>query len=201
MLRRIFFSIAMIGSVSRVLLAGDAGGQAEGRDARAVRPVRRRGREGRDQLRPAGLAPRAAGKCPRRHASEPGPAFLLHQHQRVEAVQAADRGQVRRHRHSGRCRCRERPAAGDRPDGRHARLRGGDSGGRPDHGDRRQVSRGDELRQGRRGLDRPPGHRRQADASCTRARKIPKPSRSPARSSISPASSATAASPTISGTS
>ena len=41
-------------------------------------------------------------------------------------------------------------------------LRGGDSGGRPDHGDRRQVGRRDEPGQGRRSSDRPARHRRQA---------------------------------------
>src|SRR5206468_693297 len=47
-----------------VLLASDAGGQTQERDARAVRALRRCGREGRGQLRAAGLAPGIARKCP-----------------------------------------------------------------------------------------------------------------------------------------
>src|SRR5204863_5021776 len=47
-----------------VLLAGDPGCQAQGRDAGALRPLRRCRGEGRGQLRPPGVAPRAARECP-----------------------------------------------------------------------------------------------------------------------------------------
>ena len=121
--------------------------------------------------------------------------------ERVEAIPAADRGQVRRDRHSGRGGPGERPAAGDRPHGRHAGLRGGDPGGRPDRRDRRTVGRGNEPGQGRRGPDGPPGHRGQAQRPARGLGRSRSRSRSPAPSSTSPASWATAASPTISGTS
>ena len=93
------------------------------------------------------------------------------------------------------------PAPGDRPDGRHPGLRGGRPRRRPDHGDRRPVHRGDEPRQGRRGPHRPARHRRQARRPARGDREARDRSRSPGRSSRSPASWATAASPTTSGTS
>ena len=73
--RRNYLALAMIGSIEPVLLAGHPGRQAQGRDARALRPVRRRRREGRGQLRPPGLAPRAARERPGRDAPEPRPAL------------------------------------------------------------------------------------------------------------------------------
>ena len=73
--------------------------------------------------------------------------------------------------------------------------------GRPDHGDRRPVDRGHEPRQGRRGPDRPPRHRGQAQRPARGHARSPRRSRSPGRSSTCPASWATTASPTISGTS
>ena len=94
-----------------------------------------------------------------------------------QAIPPADRGQVRRDRHPGRRGPGERPAAGDRPDGRHSRLRGGDPGRRPDRGDRRPVGRGNEPRQGRRGADRAARAPTSSSASCTRALKIPSRSR------------------------
>ncbi len=131
--------------VEFVLLAGNPGCQAQGRDARALWVVCRCRREGRGELRPSGDAQRNCSRMPWRVCSR---AWINTPHSSIPANGNSSANRSRASSAGLASRLAWMPetgqAAGHRSHGGNPGVRGRRTGRRPDHGDRRNLDRGNE---------------------------------------------------------
>ena len=161
--RRNYFALAMIGSISLFCWQATQGAKPKdemlelyGLFVDAVEKVE-------SQLRPPGIAPRAARERPGRDAPEPRPALLVHQH-RASGSSSASRSRASSAGSASRSAWTPRPAGCEviapmvGTPAYEAGVLAGDQIMEIDG----QSDRGHEPRQGRRGPDRPARHRRQA---------------------------------------